>query len=233
MNVLILAGGMGTRLRSVISDIPKVMAPMSDGKPFLEHLINYVRKYDPEKIILATGYKSEVIKDYFVDSVIYSNETEPLGTAGAIRMVKKNVFGSTSPLVVINGDTFFGIDLALFSKRHIEHGAWCSMGLVRVKDTQRYAKVITNYANKVLSLRRGEIGRGLITGGIFAFNPEALRYFPDKGSLEEDVIAKNLFRDIYGFPYNDYFIDIGIPEDYETCKNFLPQYLKSYSQLEK
>ena len=201
MNILILAGGQGTRLRSEVPDIPKVMAPMADGKPFLEYLINYVRKYDPEKIILATGYKAQVIKDYFADKVIYSNEGEPLGTAGAIRLVHKIIFGSSSPLIVINGDTFFGIDLALFAKRHIEHGAWASLALTRVTDTQRYAKVMINYAYRVLALRRGEVGKGLISGGIFAFNPDALKYFPDKGSLEEDVIVKRpYFTESQGVP---------------------------------
>ena len=221
MQTIVLCGGLGTRLRSVVSDVPKVMAPIN-GKPFLEYLINYIRKFNIGDIILSVGYRSSSIKNYFVSKFVYSEEEQPLGTAGAIKNAEKHV--SENNFLVINGDTFFAIDIDELIKKHKEAKANISLALARVKDTQRYARVLIDKNNKIVRIERGLEGPGLITGGIFIFKKEMLEFFPEKGSLEEDVIAKFINGTSYGFPFNGYFCDIGVPEDYKKCMISLPKF---------
>jgi len=218
MQTIILCGGLGTRLRSVVSNVPKVMAPIN-GKPFLEYLINYIRKFNVGEIILSVGYKANIIKDYFGSSIFYSEESTPLGTAGAVSLCKNFLKVESSEFLLINGDTFFAIDINELLRRHKETNANISLALARVKDTQRYARVLIDKNDKVIKIEKGLEGPGLITGGIFIFKKEMLEFFPEKGSLEEDVIAKFINGTTYGFPYSDYFIDIGLPESYEKAKS--------------
>ena len=221
--VIILCGGLGLRLRSVVSDVPKVMAPIN-GKPFLEYLINYIRKFDVGEIILSVGYKANIIKDYFGSSVLYSEESTPLGTAGAVSLCKNFLKVESSEFLLINGDTLFDIDIEELLKQHRETNANISLALARVKNTQRYARVLIDKNNKIVKIEKGLEGPGLITGGIFVFKKEMLEYFPEKGSLEEDVIAKFIDGTTYGFPFDDYFVDIGIEKDYKSCMTYLPKF---------
>jgi D-glycero-alpha-D-manno-heptose 1-phosphate guanylyltransferase len=223
MTTILLCGGLGTRLRNVVSDVPKVMAPIN-GKPFLEYLINYIRKFNVGEIILSVGYKANIIKDYFGSSVLYAEESTPLGTAGAVSLCKNFLKAESSEFLLINGDTFFAIDIDELFRKHRETNANISLALARVKDTQRYARVLIDKNNKVIRIEKGLEGPGLITGGIFVFKKEMLEYFPEKGSLEEDVIAKFIDGTTYGFPFNDYFVDIGIEKDYKSCMTYLPKF---------
>jgi D-glycero-alpha-D-manno-heptose 1-phosphate guanylyltransferase len=226
MEIIILAGGLGTRLRSVVSEVPKVMAPMNDGKPFLEYLIKYIDMHELGEIIVSAGYKSSVIKNYFGEKIIYSEENSPLGTAGAIKKAEKLLKGN-GYFLVFNGDTFFEIDLKDFVSKVEKTKAIIGVALTKVKDTERYARVEINSNNKVTLMQRKLKGPGFSLGGIFMFRKELLKFFPEKGSLEEDVIHK-FIKGTYGFYYPNYFIDIGIPEDYEKCKTYLPQYLRLF-----
>jgi len=229
MTILILAGGLGTRLRRVINDVPKVMAPLSDGKPFLEYLLRYAKKNDADKIILSVGYKSKIIKDYFGSQYVYTEELRPLGTAGAIKNAEADIGSDEQDFIVINGDTFFGINLKDFIRQARRSEAKIAMALSTRKNTERYSRIIIDKNNEMLSSQRNIQGPGLIGGGIFYFRTEMLKYFPKKGSLETDVINKFIGKEsVYGFSYSDFFIDIGIPEDYEICKSYLPIYWKRF-----
>ena len=231
MVVIVLAGGLGTRLRSVVSDVPKVMAPVN-GKPFLEYVIEHLEKsgIDERDIILSCGYKSGIIKNYFSEKIICTTEPEPKGTGGAVaytlkELLKKGLFNveEDEKFLVVNGDTFLNIPVQDFLSMHEAKKAMISIAMVKVPDAERYCKLEIDANNKITNmLGRGHKGVGYITGGIFAFSANMVDAFPEIGALEEDVIEKFIGLDVvYGFPYEANFIDIGIPEDYERSKTIL------------
>lgn len=136
---IILAGGLGTRLKKVVKDIPKPMADIN-GKPFLEYIFYHLNFYKIEKVILAVGYKADVIKDYFGSkfrniSIYYSEEKELLGTGGAVKQAIK--LSDSNDVFIFNGDTFFDIDLVNFYNFHIENNSNLTLSLKAMKDFDR------------------------------------------------------------------------------------------------
>lgn len=232
MQVVILAGGMGTRLRSVVSDRPKPMALIND-KPFLEYLIRYLKNNGFKDIILSVGYKANMIQDYFQDgkwlgvNIKYSLEEEPLGTGGAIKLAQKMIH--TDNFMVVNGDTFLKIPFNKFIKQHDNLSAIVSMALYYHNDTGRYGTVLMNEYNKIVSfVEKGDnTGPGLINGGVYLLNKDKISvYFnEDSFSLEKDIFPLLIEQAFVGMPFDSYFIDIGIPEDYERAKTELMEAL--------
>lgn len=224
---IILAGGLGTRLRSVISEIPKPMAEVN-GKPFLHYLFKYLNHFDYSRVILSVGFKSEIIEKYFDSEylgmeIIYSHEKEPLGTGGGINNALKSAI--TDHPLILNGDTFFDIDLEEFRKGHMEMQAECSLALRNVENASRYGTVKTDAQNRIVNfMEKGEetAETGYINGGIYLLNKSIFERtdFPQKFSLEKDYFEK-YYRDqkFCGFKYKGYFIDIGIPDDYHKAQN--------------
>ncbi|HEC2838024.1 TPA: D-glycero-D-manno-heptose 1-phosphate guanosyltransferase, partial [Campylobacter jejuni] len=165
MQAIILCGGLGTRLKSVIKDIPKPMAPINN-KPFLEFIFEYLKKQGIKEIILAVSYKYEVIKEYFKDEFLgikikYSIEKEPLGTGGAIKETLKFV---KNEAYVLNGDTFFDIDL---SKLKLNESKIC-LALKQMNDFDRYGTVNVDEQDLVISFEEKVFKKqGLINGGIY------------------------------------------------------------------
>lgn len=224
---IILAGGLGTRLRSVISDVPKCMAPVA-GKPFLDYIIEYLQKNGIENFIFSVGYKHEVIEEYLKKDHPQLNykislENEPLGTGGAIqlaceRSLEKNVF-------ICNGDTLFKIDTNAMSAFHESRNASCTLALKPMHDFDRYGVVELNEDNSVKSFKEKQFYQsGLINGGTYTLNKEAFlkESFPEKFSFEKDYLEKKVNlkdaqKKIFGLIQNEYFIDIGIPADYEKA----------------
>ena len=149
MDVIILAGGLGTRLKSVVSDVPKCMAPVC-GKPFLWYLLRYLQNYQVDKLILSVGYLRHVIMDWIDDnkgafsfsSIDYAIEDEPLGTGGAIRLALSKT--DETDVVVLNGDTFFNVDLNAFMEKHRTYGAAISIALKPMVEFDRYGTVSVN-----------------------------------------------------------------------------------------
>lgn len=221
MQVLILAGGLGTRLRSVVSDRPKPMADVN-GKPFLEYLINNLVSKGYKKIIIAAGYKKESIMEYFGDgsnfdcSIKYSIETEPLGTGGAIANAKNLI---EEDLLVLNGDTFFDINFNEFEQFHKEKDSNYTIALRKVKDVSRYGAVEFDNDDKITGFTsKGENSiSNYINGGIYIIEKQIILSL-ELGkfiSLESEIIPQVLkSKKVYGYKSKDYFIDIGIPEDY-------------------
>jgi D-glycero-alpha-D-manno-heptose 1-phosphate guanylyltransferase len=224
---IILAGGLGTRLRDTIPDLPKCMAPV-DGRPFLFYVINYLRSQGIEKFIFALGYKHEIIETYLSNqfkTLAYQCviEEEPLGTGGAIQLActkatEKNV-------VVANGDTIFRADLhspALFHNRQM---AECTLLLKPMQHFDRYGVVeldddmlVSNFSEKK-PYKEGNINAGLYLLHTGKFLDEE---FPDKFSFEKDYLEKMYTtRRIYGQVQDGYFIDIGIPEDFQRAQKEL------------
>ena len=230
---IILAGGFGTRLSHVVSDVPKPMAPVY-GKPFLTYLIDRLIDAGIRRVILATGYKHECIESYFGTSyrgieIVYSQETTPLFTGGALLQAAQKI--QSEDFVVLNGDTLFDIDLQKLYDFHVQNHANITIALRQVADTSRYGSVTCSNSNIIAFKEKAEsVGTGDINGGIYAINREWLmnQNLQTKFSFEKELMQP-LAGDpsFYGLRFNTYFIDIGVPEDYyraqEEFKNLFPQ----------
>ena len=220
---IILAGGLGTRLRSAVPDLPKCMAPVN-GVPFLSYVIDHFSREGIQQFIFALGYKSEAFEDFLASKLTAGNyrlsiEDEPLGTGGAIKKACAVSEGKT--VIVANGDTLFKVKLGKMVAFHHMCGAHCTLSLKPMKQFSRYGVVELNQDYSIKNFHeKKEYDEGLINGGVYAlhatkFLEEAL---PGKFSFERDYLEKFYrSRRIFGVIQDEYFIDIGIPEDYERA----------------
>ncbi|MEP6597790.1 MAG: nucleotidyltransferase family protein [Ginsengibacter sp.] len=229
---IILAGGLGTRLRSVIANQPKCMAPINN-KPFLFYLINFLQTSGIEKFIFSVGYMHEAIEDYLhksYPSLDYkiSFERKPLGTGGGIKLACKKTFGNN--VFVCNGDTLFKIDLQKLSDFHTQNAAGCTLSLKPMKDFDRYGVVELNDNGSIQSFKEKKYYKmGLINGGMYVLNVGRFKKenLPEIFSFEKDYLEKSLdvlkseTPKLFALVEDEYFIDIGIPEDYERAQQEL------------
>ncbi len=224
VEAIILAGGLGTRLRSVVADLPKCMAPVA-GKPFLHYVIQHLQKQGVDKFIFSTGYLSEIIEQFLLKNYPLLNyqlsiETEPLGTGGAIKLACKK--SCEKNVLVLNGDTLFTIDANELMKAHTTSVAECTLALKPMKNFDRYGVVEVKENNSIVSFHEKKYyAEGLINGGVYAINVSMFlsKLFPQKFSFEKEYLEKYVGDGIlYGLVQDEYFIDIGIPEDYERAK---------------
>ncbi|MBE7718214.1 MAG: nucleotidyltransferase [Lacrimispora celerecrescens] len=221
MQAILLAGGLGTRLRSVVSDRPKPMALIGD-KPFMEYVVAELIRNGVKSIIFAVGYKGSMVEEYFKDGskwgihVSYAYEEELLGTAGAIKNAGAKV--TEDQFLVLNADTFYRIDYSRLTSIGKERGLDMALVLREVPDVSRYGQaVLEDGWLKTFNEKTDEKRRGTINGGIYYLKRELLDEIPQgKVSLEQDMIPKWLSegKKLGGFVSDGYFIDIGIPEDY-------------------
>ncbi|MBL7697573.1 MAG: nucleotidyltransferase family protein [Chitinophagaceae bacterium] len=221
---IILAGGLGTRLRDTVPGLPKSMAPVA-GQPFLKYVIAYYRKQGIEKFIFSLGYKHKVIEDFLLkecSDLDYSSviEEEPLGTGGAIYKAVNEV--TSSNVLVLNGDTFFQIDLERLSAFHVSNKSDCTLCLKEMNNTDRYGIVEISADARIQSFKEKRFYEtALINGGVYALNADNFlkEKFPQKFSFENDYFEK-LYRErrMFGIVQDGYFIDIGIPEDYKKAQ---------------
>ena len=223
MEAIILAGGLGTRLRSVVSEVPKCMAPV-DGKPFLQFVLEWLSRFDITHVVLSVGYLKEQIID-FVNArdwpfeVSYAVEKEPLGTGGGIRLALQKCRGKQ--VFVLNGDTFFNIDLNALS-----FSAPVSLALKPMRDFDRYGAVDWNGDLVTGFHEKQPCAEGLINGGIYAIDRSQLdiALYPKKFSFEKDLLEPLAgYGLVAGEVQDGYFIDIGIPEDYARAQRELPE----------
>ena len=226
MEAVILAGGMGTRLREVVADVPKPMAPVND-KPFLYYIFQWLKQYQVDKIILSAGYKAEHIIQYFGNNVFnipveYVIEEKPLGTGGAVKYAIKKSSGQN--LLILNGDTYFPIDVNRFYSVHVNNDIMFSVALKPMNNFSRYGSVecdgdiITKFNEKKYC------SQGLINGGIYLVNKKFFesKNLPEVFSLEKDVLEKEAGSSaLKGMVFDDEFIDIGIPDDYFRAASLL------------
>jgi D-glycero-alpha-D-manno-heptose 1-phosphate guanylyltransferase len=227
MEAIILAGGVGTRLKSVVSDLPKPMAPIGD-KPFLEYILKYLQKNGITKAILSVGYKWETIKEYFGDKfenieLIYSVEDEPLGTGGAIKKAMNQV--KNSQVYIINGDTFFDVDLKSLS---LEDSSKLMLSLKNMINFDRYGCVESDENNFVTTFtEKGFRESGNINGGIYLASKDIFDDYElnEKFSFEE--FMQDNFKTLKASVkvFENYFIDIGIPEDYEKAQSEIKNHI--------
>jgi D-glycero-alpha-D-manno-heptose 1-phosphate guanylyltransferase len=224
LEAIILAGGFGTRIQSVVSDVPKPMAPVA-GKPFLLYLIQSLEKQGVGRIILAVGYKRESIVTYFGNKfgsaeLFYSVEEEPLGTGGGIR--KALEMAEENEVLVINGDTYFDLGIKDLMDFHRQGSFDLTMSLKPMENFDRYGTVVTDHNNKVIGMAEKQpSSKGLINGGVYVIKKSLLNKFPlnTKFSFETEVLEKEINNiEIGAFISDGYFIDIGIPEDYAKAQ---------------
>ncbi|EAL1943063.1 D-glycero-D-manno-heptose 1-phosphate guanosyltransferase [Campylobacter coli] len=218
MQAIVLAGGLGTRLRSVVQNLPKPMAPIN-GKPFLAFILEYLKKQGITEIILSVSYKYELIQEYCKDEfhgmkIHYNIEKELLGTGGAIKDALKLV---KNEVYVVNGDTFFDIDL----KKLVLNGSKICIALKQMQNFDRYGTVnvdeqgiVTSFEEKVFKKQ------GLINGGIYLLKKDIFDNFDleKKFSFEKFLQENFELLKIQTQIFNDYFIDIGVPQDYKLFK---------------
>ena len=220
---IILAGGLGTRLRGVIPDLPKCMAPVN-GKPFIGYVINHLKQQGIERYVFSLGYKHDYFTDYLSkqlspEQFVLCIEEEPLGTGGAIKYAAQSAISDN--VIVTNGDTLFGVDIKQLIQQHIMNKADCTLSLKAMKQFERYGVVEIDSNYKVTSFKeKTYYESGFINGGVSSlnlntFNKETL---PQKFSFEKDYLETFYQqRAIYATIQDAYFIDIGIPEDYERA----------------
>lgn len=224
---IILAGGLGTRLREAVPDLPKCMAPVA-GRPFIWYVMNYLRQQGIESFIISLGYKSDLIKEYLSDEFTTSQftfviENEPLGTGGAIKMGCDAAL--EQDVIVVNGDTLYTADLSKLSAFHQSHDALCTLCLKPMSDFDRYGVVEVNASNAIQSFKEKQYYKtGLINGGVYALNVEKFNALPlpEIFSFEKDFLE--LYFSSYtmvGLVQDEYFIDIGIPADFERANKEL------------
>ena len=232
MEAVILAGGLGRRLKSVVKDVPKPMADVN-GRPFLCFLLDCLLPQGVSRAILSVGYKHEIIKDYFGTdynglALDYAIENEPLGTGGGIRKAMKSVEGDN--FFVLNGDTFFDVSLASLAEFHCSKGASLTMALKRMENFDRYGAVIVEDEAVIKFNEKAFVKSGHINAGVYCVNKAIGKAFEESGggarfSFETDFLQKR-FREIKinAFVCDGYFIDIGIPEDLERAKTELKSF---------
>lgn len=220
---ILLAGGLGTRLRSAVPDLPKVMAPVA-GKPFIHHIITFLQSQGVERFIFSLGYLHHLIEEYVRSNfpsldVAFSIEAEPLGTGGAIQLALQQVRGEDA--IIVNGDTLYRADLKKVSDYHQSTNAACTLTLKHMRNFERYGVVELDESGKVVSFKEKQFYKqGLINGGVYILNKKALLNLgmPDAFSFEKDYLEQYIHRhDIYGIRDDNYFIDIGIPGDFEKA----------------
>lgn len=225
MEAIILAGGFGTRLREVVTDVPKPMAPVA-GRPFLEIVLSSLAKKGFSRVVLSLGFMADSIIGHFKDTyegleLEYVVETEPLGTGGAVRlaMTKSNC----DHVYVFNGDTYLDLEVDEL-ERHWQNRHNPIIVGREVPDTARYGRLVVDEGRVIGFAEKGLCGPGLINAGCYVFNHNQLDQFPvNKAfSLELDFLAKAvLSQTIDAFVTHGHFIDIGVPEDYHRAQTEL------------
>lgn len=222
----ILAGGLGTRLRSIVADRPKVLAEVR-GRPFLAYLLDQVAAAGVKMVVLCTGYLGEQVRETFGDTyrslrLFYSQESSPLGTAGALRLALP-LFESDTVLVM-NGDSFCETNLGTFWTWHCAREAAATLRLIKVVDTRRYGRVQIDANGRVFGFdEKGDTSApGWINAGIYLLKRHLLQAIPTSGavSLEREIFPTWISRGLYGYQSAGRFLDIGTPEAYAATEQF-------------
>jgi NDP-sugar pyrophosphorylase family protein len=233
MQAVILAGGAGTRLRPLVRDKPKSMADFEE-KPFLEYQVEYLRSHGVSQVLLCVGHMHEHIERYFGDGarwnleIRYSVEDVPLGTGGALKHAEPQL---DSSFLLLNGDSWFDLDLAAFIRFHRERragDAHCvgTLALAQVSDSRAYGSVSIDSGHRIVDYaEKAQAVSPWISAGIYALQAKILELLPPKQqlSLEHDVLPRALDEEgrLYGYPADGFFVDIGTPAGYHSFRKFI------------
>jgi NDP-sugar pyrophosphorylase family protein len=230
IDVIILCGGAGKRLKAAVDDYPKSMAKIND-KPFLDILIDYVASFGFKRFILCIGYRGNVIEEYFEKNkkgtleILFSREKEPLGTGGAIKNAESLI--KSSPFLVMNGDSFCELDLPKFIRFHKEKRSLASITLSEVSDENNdYGAVILGDSDKIIGFQEKKdlkYPQKLVNAGVYLFQIDIFSKMPStiNFSLEYDFFPKMVNEEFYGYKIKAAFIDIGTPQRYKKANQIL------------
>ena len=225
VKAVLLVGGMGTRLRSVVSSKPKPLASVGSSS-FLELLIRHLCYQGIRRLVMCTGYLADQIESEFGEGragdvvIEYSKEPHPLGTAGAVKLAQRYLQDAPD-FLVMNGDSFLEIDFRQLIQFHRAHGGLVSMAVLRVQNATRYGTVKVDAGGRVVGFaeKTGGDSPGLINAGVYVFNRRVFEHIPDgPASLERDVFPHLFDHGMYALERHGMFIDIGTPEDYARAQ---------------
>jgi D-glycero-alpha-D-manno-heptose 1-phosphate guanylyltransferase len=237
--VIILAGGLGTRLKEAVPDLPKSMAPVA-GQPFLSYVIRHLLSQGIERFIFSLGYKHEIVKEFLDKNFSYLNyqcviEDQPLGTGGAIKFALS--VSTHHDVLIVNGDTLFKIDLEKLGDLHIKMQSDCTLALKPMYKFDRYGVVEIDDDGRIKRfIEKKYVEKGNINGGIYVLNKNHFlkRNLPKVFSFEKDYLSKNVdIQPYYGMVQDRYFVDIGIPSDFEQAQrdlNYPPLHLEELNE---
>jgi len=218
---VLLVGGMGTRLRTVLPSTPKPLASLGEAS-FLHLLLRQLQIQGIRQVIMCTGYLADQIEREFGDgrdwdvSITYSRESQPMGTGGAVKLAQAYI-GEAGEVLVMNGDSFTEVDFSDLFQFHRAKRGLISLATVKVDNASRYGTLRVDSNNRVLAFleKTGSDAPGLINAGVYVFDRAVLDHIPDgASSLERDVFPRTIQHGIYALSTKGVFIDIGTPEDY-------------------
>ena len=227
IDVVILCGGFGTRLQNVLKDKPKPMAEFND-RPFLDLLIDYVGRFGFQRFILCTGHKGGLIQEYFKNkndgkTYVISQETFPLGTAGAIKHAEPLI--NSDVFLAMNGDSFCEIDLTSFMNSHHSKNTLASVALAPMEDASDYGGVTLRENNEIISFdeKKNIPSSGWVNAGVYMFKKSILNHIPadKKVSLEQELFPSMAGNGLFGFTTQSQLLDIGTPERLERARQLL------------
>ena len=225
ISAVLLVGGMGSRLRSVVPSAPKPLASLGT-KSFLELLVQQLRYQGIRRLVMCSGYLAGQIEKEFGDgsawdlSIEYSREEKPLGTAGALKLAQHHL-ENIPDFLVMNGDSFLETDFDQLLRFHRERRGLATMAVVSVQNAGRYGTVQVGASSRVIGFteKTGEDGPGLINAGLYVFGSAIFEHIPDgPASLERQLFPHVLDRGVYALEQRGMFIDIGTPEDYARAQ---------------
>ena len=224
MEAIVLAGGFGTRLKDVVYDVPKPMAPMDEqGTPFLACVLEDLFRQGIGRVVLSVGYMRDAVENYFGSRyrnmpLVYSYEEQPLGTGGAVKQAL--AYCENDDVFVLNGDTFFAVDLEKMQCFHREQCADVTLAVRAMQNFDRYGTLVFNGARICSFQEKQPMQSGWINGGIYCLRHDALQSITKKiFSLQKDFLESHVEQlRLCAFPSAGYFIDIGIPEDYYRAR---------------
>jgi len=229
-DAVILCGGMGSRLRSVVNDRPKPMAEIDD-RPFLDILIDSFAEFGLRRFVLCAGYMSDIIRDYYTSRTgsrqfVISEEHKPLGTAGAIRNAAEHIRSDT--FLVANGDSFCSVDLGAFYDFHSARNAFMSMVVIETQNTGDCGLVSLDGSQRIVGFeeKNQESQSRYINAGIYLFQKEALSLIPKNTSfsLERDLFHKLVGHNCYAFVTQGRLFDIGTPARFASAIRHLAKH---------
>lgn len=226
IDIVILCGGLGLRLKKIVKDIPKPMVKVGDNS-FLNIIIDNMVNFGFRRFILCTGYKGEIIRRYYRNNkkkgvdILFSHETELLGTGGAVKKAKRLI--KSNPFFVMNGDTFSEFSAFNLLKFHKRKEALISMVLTKSSSSRDYGEIKLDKSLKIICFieKNKSAEKKLVNAGVYIFSKKVFDYMPRKRkfSLERDFFPRMIDNKFYGYIIKGTFIDIGTPERYEKAKN--------------
>jgi D-glycero-alpha-D-manno-heptose 1-phosphate guanylyltransferase len=233
---IVLAGGLGTRMRAVSDTVPKTMLPVA-GRPFIEYLLAYVAAAGVQRAVLAVGHRAEAIASHVGGGralgleVAYSEEREPLGTGGALRLASEQV--DRWPALALNGDSFVAVDLAAMMAAHQSHRPRLTVALADVRDTGRFGRVRLDAGGRIAAFdEKASSGHGLVNAGVYLLEREVMEMLPNgTSSFERELLPAMAGTDALGFVTSGFFVDIGVPADYQQLVESPAAFLRSVGRV--